>query len=81
MPYEDLANATQQSYVDAYSAGLYGYGDYCYTPVVDGTFVKDLPSKQLASGNFSRVPILVDTNEFEGMCLLAVGKMQRVCSH
>lgn len=66
MPYEDLFNATQASYVAAYAAGLYGYGDYCYMPVVDGTFVQDLPSNQIANGKFSKVPILVDENEFEG---------------
>ncbi|SMY20406.1 unnamed protein product [Zymoseptoria tritici ST99CH_1A5] len=65
--FEELRNVTQQSYLDAFDAGLYGYGDSYYQPVVDGSFIRDVPSQQLVHGNFSRVPILVDTDEFEGI--------------
>lgn len=67
LSFEELRNATQRSYFAGWDADLYGYGDTYYKPVVDGSFVKDLPSRQLANGNFTRVPILVDTDEFEGM--------------
>ncbi|CZT18014.1 uncharacterized protein RCC_03852 [Ramularia collo-cygni] len=66
LPYEELANATQQSYSDAYDAGLYGYGDFAYTPVVDGSFLVDFPSRSLAAGNFTKVPIFNTVDQFEG---------------
>ncbi|PPJ59715.1 hypothetical protein CBER1_10808 [Cercospora berteroae] len=65
--FEDLRTITDQSFLDGYNAGLYAYGDPYYQPVVDGFVIRDYPSRQLSKGNFSRVPILVDTDEFEGV--------------
>lgn len=66
LPYEKLANATQQSYYTAYETGLYGYGDFGHTPVVDGSFILDFPSRSLAAGKFTKVPIFNNVDEFEG---------------
>jgi len=43
-----------------------GYGLFYYGPVVDGTFVKNLPSLEFFSGNFYKVPLLVDHDVYEG---------------
>lgn len=33
---------------------------YYFGPVVDGTFIRDLPSNEFSRGHFHDVPILVD---------------------
>lgn len=45
---------------------LYGYGDYYFGPAVDGEYIRDLPSLELQRGHFSKVPLLVDTEAYEG---------------
>lgn len=61
---------------------LYSYGDYYFGPSVDGEYVsppsplahpqltrcqiRDIPSHSLALGHFTKVPLLVDTEGYEG---------------
>ena len=61
-----LKTATQQTYLDGYSPQLYGYGDFYYGPSVDGDVIRDLPSNEWKQGHFTKVPLLVDHNGYEG---------------
>ncbi|KAK3670089.1 hypothetical protein LTR78_010029 [Recurvomyces mirabilis] len=45
---------------------LYAFGDYWYGPTIDGQTVRDFPSRELANGHFTKVPLLVDTEGYEG---------------
>lgn len=61
---------------------LYSYGDYYFGPSVDGEYarlppphsrtkltcpqIRNLPSHSLALGHFTKVPLLVDTEGYEG---------------
>ncbi|KAF2156464.1 alpha/beta-hydrolase [Myriangium duriaei CBS 260.36] len=45
---------------------LYGYGDYCWGPSVDGVHILDLPSREFRQGRFTKVPLLVDHDQYEG---------------
>ena len=63
-----LKSAAQQTYVDAYhsSPSLYAFGDFFYGPSVDGDIIRDLPSNEWKQGHFTKVPLLVDHNGYEG---------------
>lgn len=64
-----LQTATQQTYVDAYNSqplGIYGFGDFYYGPSVDGDIIRDLPSNEWKQGHFTKVPLLVDRDGYEG---------------
>ncbi|PVH68656.1 alpha/beta-hydrolase [Cadophora sp. DSE1049] len=65
LDYGTLANATQKTYVDGYASGLYGFGDFFYGPYIDGKFIRAYPSQEWAQGHFSKVPMLLDHDEFE----------------
>jgi carboxylesterase type B len=54
--------------VDAYhsSPSLYAFGDFYYGPSVDGDIIRDLPSNEWKQGHFTKVPLLVDHNGYEG---------------
>ncbi|KAK0255618.1 hypothetical protein B0A54_10937 [Friedmanniomyces endolithicus] len=43
-----------------------GYGVYYFGPVVDGVFIKELPSIAFSKGHFYDVPLLVDHDAYEG---------------
>ncbi|KZT55321.1 alpha/beta-hydrolase, partial [Calocera cornea HHB12733] len=65
---ETLANATQLVYNDAYNApGGYGYGDFYFGPAVDGDIIRDLPSNEFKNGHFTKVPLLIDRDGYEGV--------------
>lgn len=63
-----LIAASQQTYVDAYNSdpGLYAFGDFFYGPSVDGDVIRDLPSNEWKQSHFTKVPMLVDHNGYEG---------------
>ncbi|KAF2187964.1 alpha/beta-hydrolase [Zopfia rhizophila CBS 207.26] len=63
---ERLAVATQATYTSGYADGLYGYGNYYYGPYVDGKIIQDLPSREFKKGRFTKVPMLVDRDMYEG---------------
>ncbi|KAF2436882.1 alpha/beta-hydrolase [Tothia fuscella] len=64
-----LASAAQKTFELGYNrnAPLYGYGDYCYGPSVDGDIIRDLPSREFKRGAFSSVPLLINRDAFEGV--------------
>jgi carboxylesterase type B len=37
-----------------------------YGPVVDGSFIRDLPDQEFKRGNFHKVPLIVDRDAYEG---------------
>ncbi|TIA13550.1 hypothetical protein D6C83_08404, partial [Aureobasidium pullulans] len=63
---EALTNAIDASYESGYAQGLYAYGDFYYSPAVDGRIIQDLPSRELEAGNFAKVPLITDHTTFEG---------------
>lgn len=50
----------------SYAAKQYGYGDYYFTPTVDGKIIQELPSKGFSEGKFSKVPVIADREAYEG---------------
>jgi carboxylesterase type B len=55
--------------VQAYHATpleIYGYGDFYYGPSVDGDIIRDLPSNEFKKGHFTRTPLLVNRDGYEG---------------
>jgi len=62
-----LATATQQVYVTGYAAGSYGYGDFYFGPAVDGEIIRDLPSNEFKQGHFTKVPLMVNRDGYEGV--------------
>jgi carboxylesterase type B len=64
-----LKAATQLTYLSAYRAqplGIYGFGDFYYGPSVDGDIIRDLPSNEWKQAHFTKVPLLVDRDGYEG---------------
>lgn len=61
-----LANASQITYIKAYTDEAYGYGSFYYGPYVDKMVIKDLPSKEFKAGHFTKIPLLVDREQYEG---------------
>lgn len=43
-----------------------GYGTFWFGPVVDGKFVRKLPDQEFKTGNFYKVPLIVDHDGYEG---------------
>lgn len=62
----ELENATTATYSTAYSNGLYAYGDFYFGPSIDGTIIQDLPSVEFDKGHFSKVPLMINHDAFEG---------------
>lgn len=66
VPTRELANAAQTTFVTGYANGYYGFGDYFYGPSVDGEFVRQLPSQEFKQGHFTKVPLFVNHDAYEG---------------
>ncbi|KAL0259593.1 hypothetical protein SLS55_005330 [Diplodia seriata] len=49
-----------------YPGPQYGFGSTYWGPVVDGKFIRQLPDQEYKQGNFHKVPILLDHEEYEG---------------
>ncbi|GAM86419.1 hypothetical protein ANO11243_044330 [Dothideomycetidae sp. 11243] len=64
---EALDAASQSAEKAAYASHLYGYGDFYWGPSVDGKYIQDLPSNEFKQGNFAKVPLIVDRDEYEGV--------------
>ena len=63
----DLRRATVTSYQTAYSARQYAYGTFYWGPAVDGHTIPDDPAAAFRNGKFTKVPMLVDRDGFEGV--------------
>ena len=69
VPASTLLPASQATYFQGYNAMpemYYGYGDFYYGPSVDGNVIRDLPSNEFKQGHFSKVPLLVNRDGYEG---------------
>ncbi|ORY04765.1 Alpha/Beta hydrolase protein [Clohesyomyces aquaticus] len=66
LPEDQLAIATQLTYTTGYQNQEYGYGPFYYGPYVDGHIIRDLPSTSFKNGHFTKVPMLVDRDFYEG---------------
>lgn len=62
---KELCESTQAKFKDSNST-KYAHGDFYYGPVVDGSFLRELPSEAFLSGRFARVPLLIDRESDEG---------------
>ncbi|OQO08698.1 hypothetical protein B0A48_06568 [Cryoendolithus antarcticus] len=64
---EALKTAGQKTYSDAYyQDDVVAFGDFYYGPSVDGNIIRDLPSNEFKQGHFTKVPLLVDHDGYEG---------------
>lgn len=66
LPDPVLAAATQATYFKGYAEGAYGHGHFYYGPYVDGSIIRDLPSREFAAGHFTKIPMLTDRDMYEG---------------
>jgi len=65
---KDLDLAAEAALIAGYNASPrdYEYGDFYYGPSVDGQYIRDLPSNEFKRGHFTKVPLLVDHDGYEG---------------
>lgn len=66
LPSETLQTLNQAVQNASYPGPGDGYGVYWYGPVVDGKFIRQLPDLEFKSGNFYKVPLIVDRDAYEG---------------
>jgi hypothetical protein len=66
LPSDTLANASQLVYDSGFAAKQYSWGDFYFSPTVDGKIIQELPSKAFAEGHFSEIPVITDRNAYEG---------------
>ncbi len=66
LPVEELAATANETHRPGYAGRLYGYGDIFNGPVVDGTIIRGLPSKEFKLGHFAKVSLLTDREGYEG---------------
>lgn len=64
---QQLQQVSALSYIVSYPSAGYGNGIFYYGPVVDGEFIKNLPSQEFMAGNFYKVPVMVDHDAYEGV--------------
>ncbi|KAF5515964.1 Lipase 1 [Colletotrichum siamense] len=61
-----LNNAAWRAWKTALNAAETVYGLFYYGPTIDNDAVMDLLARQFKAGNFTKVPVLVDRDMFEG---------------
>jgi len=66
LPSDNLQTLNQAVQNASYPGPGNGFGDFWFGPVVDGTFIRRLPDLEYKSGNFYKVPLLVDRDAYEG---------------
>ncbi|KAK2743555.1 triacylglycerol lipase [Colletotrichum kahawae] len=68
-----LNNAAWRAWQNALKEAETIYGLFYYGPTIDNDAVLDLPARQFKAGNFTKVPVLVDRDMFEGPYFTSVG--------
>lgn len=63
---DSLINAAQATLDTGFLDNVYGWGDFYFGPSVDGDAIRDLPSNEFKQGHFTKVPLLVNHNQYEG---------------
>ena len=66
LPAQTLQTLNQADQNSSYNGPGDGYGTYWYGPVVDGRFVRRLPDQEFKTGNFYKVPLIIDHDGYEG---------------
>ncbi|KAF6835292.1 triacylglycerol lipase [Colletotrichum plurivorum] len=66
LPAATLNAAAWRAWKAALDAAETVYGLFYYGPTIDGEAVLGSPAEQFRAGNFSKVPVLVDRDMFEG---------------
>lgn len=66
VPADKFAKASQSTFDVAYANGDNAYGDYYYGPSVDGEVIRQLPSEEFKQGHFTKVPLFVNHDAYEG---------------
>ncbi|RYO89775.1 hypothetical protein DL766_002638 [Monosporascus sp. MC13-8B] len=66
LPLSDIKTATNISYEKAYLSKSFAYGTYYWAPVIDGDVIQDHPLTEYRNGHFTKVPLMVDRNFWEG---------------
>ncbi|OZJ02627.1 hypothetical protein BZG36_03829, partial [Bifiguratus adelaidae] len=71
IPSDQIITLTQNSIGNSYpdaagNFGQYATGDFVFGPVVDGSFIKGLPTAEFKAGRFYHVPILTNHESAEG---------------
>jgi carboxylesterase type B len=61
----DDFNKVQQAVLNLWRD--YPYGTFYFGPWVDGVHIRDLPSKELQAGHFSRMPLMINRDGNEGL--------------
>ncbi|KXH42585.1 acetylcholinesterase [Colletotrichum simmondsii] len=67
LPASGIKAATQKSFQSAYNAHEFAYGNFYWGPSVDGNIVRGHPLEEFRSGRFTKVPVLVNHNGYEGI--------------
>ncbi|KAL5318370.1 hypothetical protein ACEPPN_013430 [Leptodophora sp. 'Broadleaf-Isolate-01'] len=62
-----IQSATVQAYQTAYEAEKFAYGTFYWGPAIDGRIIRDHPIKEFRDGHFTKVPIMVDRDGYEGL--------------
>lgn len=62
-----LTTAQNTVLKQGYPSPGYAYGIFGFGPVVDGKFIRGLPSEEFKQGNFYKVPLLTDRDAYEGV--------------
>ena len=63
---ESLQTLNQAVQNASYPGPGNGFGDFWFGPVVDGKFIRRLPDVEYKTGNFYKVPLIVDRDAYEG---------------
>ncbi|KAL1957344.1 hypothetical protein VTO42DRAFT_6133 [Malbranchea cinnamomea] len=63
---DDLRSATDLATAVAYNHSQFPYGAFYWAPAVDGRTIRDYPLKEFRNGRFSKIPVLVDHDAYEG---------------
>lgn len=61
-----IKTATYVAANKAYEAGQFVYGTFYWGPVIDGEIIRDAPLAEFQNGHFTKVPVMVDRDEYEG---------------
>lgn len=64
---DELTIVGQKNFNESYPGTGNGYGSFWFGPVVDGTFLKELPSEAFKKGHYYKVPLVVDREGYEGL--------------
>ncbi|KFY80344.1 hypothetical protein V499_00797 [Pseudogymnoascus sp. VKM F-103] len=66
VPVDQLKGAIDLATNIAYSAGDFAYGTFYWGPAIDGQIIRGYPIDAFHLGQFTKVPVLVDHDGYEG---------------